>query len=489
MYRVLELFAGVGGFRIGFERANVAIGKECFNITWSNQWEPTTKTQHASDLYVERWGMETVRKETDVVKIKKTVKGKVEEKEMELTYKIYSNRESEFDMHFNKDITKVDLENIPQHEILVGGFPCQDYSVAKSSSKSKGIEGKKGVLWWEIHRIVESKKPPFLLLENVDRLLKSPKSQRGRDFAIMLSSLDELGYVVEWREINAGDYGMPQKRIRVFILAYKKETQLSNKLLSLPPLGYLTKQSVMAKAFPIQRPMKLSCPNFKLRKKDTDDLIAITNEFNFQEGTEKSSPFENCGIMKNGICYTFKSKPKYKGDKILLKDVLLDSKEIPDDFILDADDVIKKKGWIYHKGAKSEEREGEDGFTYHYSEGKMTFPDNLDSPSRTIITGEGGAGASRFKHVIEFTPTKSQIKNQKLNSAKCKKARTKLGLDEDRWLRRLTPIELERLNMFPDDHTKGVSDSKRAFLMGNALVIGIVEKIAIGLHSEVADTS
>ena len=81
----------------------------------------------------------------------------------------------------------------------------------------------------------------------------------------------------------------------------------------------------------------------------------------------------------------------------------------------------------------------------------MTFPDDLDKPSRTIITGEGGSGPSRFKHVV------------------------KVG----RKYRRLTPIELERLNMFPDKHTEleGVSDSKRAFLMGNALVIGIVEKI------------
>lgn len=483
MYRVLELFAGVGGFRIGFERANLSLEEECFKVAWSNQWEPTTVTQHASELYSKRWSMSIDKQEKEMIWVTKKVDGKVVEKEVEVTYTTFVGSEDQEDTHLNKDISKVSLDDLPEHEILVGGFPCQDYSVAKSSSKSKGIEGKKGVLWWEIHRIVEAQRPPILFLENVDRLLKSPKSQRGRDFAIMLASLDELGYVVEWREINAADYGMPQRRIRVFILAYKKDTKLANQLHAAKPLDYLVNRSVFAKAFPIKRPMKLTCPNFKLRNKETDDLVTVTKEFNFEEGKEPKSPFQNCGIMKHGIYYTFKSNPKYTGDRTLLKNILLRGDEIPDDFVLDSNDVTKSKGWIYQKGAKSEERKGDDGFTYKYSEGKMTFPDCLESPSRTIITGEGGAGASRFKHVVVFNPNKAQIKKNKLNTAKCKAVRKELGLEDNQWLRRLTPIELERLNMFPDNHTQGVSDSKRAFLMGNALVVGIVEKTAICLHS------
>ena len=91
----------------------------------------------------------------------------------------------------------------------------------------------------------------------------------------------------------------------------------------------------------------------------------------------------------------------------------------------------------------------------------MVYPDNLDSPSRTIITGEGGASPSRFKHVICCPKTNKH--------------------------RRLTPIELERLNMFPDNHTKHneVSDAKRAFLMGNALVVGVVEKIGLALLKKI----
>ena len=479
MFTAVELFAGVGGFRLGFEAVNEMSEENKFSVIWSNQWEPTTKTQHASDIYVKRWNLEPIGEEVEKVMKSKMINGENVSKEVELVYKSYSNGDS--DVHMNKDISKIDADEIPDHDILVGGFPCQDYSVAKSSSKSKGIEGKKGVLWWEIHRIAEAKKPKILFLENVDRLLRSPKLQRGRDFAIMLASLDDLGYVVEWREINAANYGMPQKRNRVFILAYRKDTELATNLVESSPLKYLRSDGIIARAFPIQYPMKLSCPNFKLKKSESDDLSDVSEDFNFADGKETPSPFENCGIMKNGVCYTFKSKPKYKGNRVALGDVLLNPENIDDEFILDAGDVVKTKGWIYQKGAKSEERKGEDGFTYHYTEGKMTFPDDLTSPSRTIITGEGGAGASRFKHVVVFQPTPDQIKRKKLNSAKSKQARKELNLDETEWLRRLSPIELERLNMFPDNHTQGVSNSKRAFLMGNALVTGIIIDIASNL--------
>ena len=190
--KVVELFAGVGGFKLGLEgwRGKSASSgykrklNSNYEVVWSNQWEPGTKVQHAADVFIEKFG----------------------------------------DKQFsNEDISKVLPEDIPNHDLLVGGFPCQDYSVANQLSRSKGIEGKKGVLWWEIHRLISGKKrkPHYLLLENVDRLIKSPVNQRGRDFALMLASLSDLGYSVEWRVINAADYGMPQRR-RVFIFAFQK---------------------------------------------------------------------------------------------------------------------------------------------------------------------------------------------------------------------------------------------------------------------------
>lgn len=401
---VAELFAGVGGFRLGLEKSD-------FKIVWSNQWEPSTKVQHASLVYEKQFGSEN---------------------------------------HSNEDISKVQTEEIPDHDLLCGGFPCQDYSVATTLHNSKGLKGKKGVLWWSIHRILEEKKnpPKYLLLENVDRLLKSPSNQRGRDFAVMLQSLNELGYAVEWRIINAADYGMPQRRRRVFFIGYHKSTKLYTDMMSSNAINWINKEGILANAFPVKGNNDMFPYEFKL----SQDLVEITNEFN-KNG--KISPFQNSGLMLNGKVSTIKTEAKYVGNKVVLGDILQNG-EVTDDFFIDENDREK---WQYLKGSKTIERTSSEGHSYNYSEGSMVFPDALDNASRTIITGEGGKSPSRFKHVVE----------------------TKRGL------RRLSPVELERLNMFPDDHTKldGVTDTKRAFFMGNALVVGVVERIGKELNNRI----
>lgn len=409
--RTIELFAGVGGFRLGLERASNS--SKQFDIIWSNQWEPSTKMQHASDVYMARFG---------------------------------------FENHSNEDISKVKVKNIPEHDLLVGGFPCQDYSVASSLKNAHGIVGKKGVLWWEIYRILLEKKsqaPKYLILENVDRLLKSPASQRGRDFAIILSSLNTLGYAVEWRVIDASEYGMPQRRKRVFILAYKKGTKPYKTLVQSKPIDIFNQDALLTKTFPIHDITEESIISDKL----SNDLVDITDNFNTK--TPKKNAFWESGYMVDGIYYTARVTANYTDECTTLGDILIDEKDVPKEFYIDD---IELEKWQYQKGAKSFDRVNKTtGHIYKYSEGKMSFPDGLDRASRTIITGEGGASASRFKHVV------------------CVGGRH----------RRLTPIELERLNMFPDNHTAGVIDTKRAFLMGNALVIGIVERIGKKLLEEI----
>ena len=201
---VVELFAGVGGFNLGLKSASPR-----YKTLWANQWEPGKKTQHAYDCYLKHFGMETTCINEDIAKVK---------------------------------------HQVPQHDLLVGGFPCQDYSVA--ATNAKGIEGKKGVLWWEIRDILEMKKTPYLLLENVDRLIKSPASQRGRDFGIILRCLTDLGYCVQWRVINAAEYGHPQKRRRAFIFACHESTLLYNKYKDLSPETILLHDGILAKSFP-----------------------------------------------------------------------------------------------------------------------------------------------------------------------------------------------------------------------------------------------
>ena len=397
--KVVELFAGVGGFRLGLEKSN-------YKVIWSNQWEPSTKTQHASMVYEARFGKQN---------------------------------------HSNKDIASVPTSEIPDHDLLVGGFPCQDYSVATTLHNSKGLKGKKGVLWWSIHRILEEKKnkPKYLFLENVDRLLKSPAKQRGRDFAVMLQSLNNLGYAVEWRVINAAEYGMPQRRRRVFFLGYHKSTDVYKRVEKANKSNWLTKDGTIANAFPVNKTNSIQ--EFEIK----GDLVEITNNFN---KIEKLSPFQNTGLLLKGTVYTTKTLSNYDDEKVVLGDILQNG-EVTSEFFLDEDDKPK---WEYLKGAKKEKRKTKDGFEYNYSEGAMIYPDALDNASRTIITGEGGKSPSRFKHVV----------------------------NSDRGLRRLTPIELERLNMFPDNHTKleGISNTKRAFFMGNALVVGVIEKIGKELY-------
>lgn len=406
--RVAELFAGVGGFRVGLERAS-----QDYEIVWSNQWEPSTKSQHASDIYVARFGSEG---------------------------------------HSNQDISTVPVAEIPDHDMLVGGFPCQDYSVAKTLKHSAGIEGKKGVLWWDIHRILSEKehKPKYLLLENVDRLLKSPVKQRGRDFAIMLASLSDLGYAVEWRVINAADYGMPQRRRRVFLMGYHVSSSPYKQLMELEnPIGWLGQHGLISEAFPVTY-SKQAVDVFQL----SGELDELTTSFNQRGG---NSPFENAGLVIDRKVYTVDTTPIFEGIATTLGDIL-EKDGIPDAYYINEDDIDK---WNYLKGAKKEKRVNKaTGYEYDYSEGGMVFPDALDRPSRTIITGEGGSSASRFKHVIRMP---------------------------DGRLRRLMPIELERLNMFPDNHTEGASDVKRAFFMGNALVVGIIEKLGRTLQERLGD--
>lgn len=403
--KVVELFAGVGGFRIGLERVGA------FKTVWSNQWEPATKKQHASETYITRFGS---------------------------------------DGHSNEDIAKVRVSDIPDHELLVGGFPCQDYSVARTLSQATGLQGKKGVLWWEIHRILKekgTKAPKYLMLENVDRLLKSPASQRGRDFAIMLASLNDLGYIVEWRIVNAADYGMPQRRRRIFIMGYRKGTDLYKKIKKQRNLkDWIAEAGVIAKAFPVEESKELS--HFEVE----GDLAKISSEFNKKSPT--TSPFKTGGISIERKVVTAEVKPKYKGKRTTLGDILIDEKDVPDDFFVKKSDMLN---WKYLKGAKKEERNGRNGFKFFYVEGPMVFPDALDRPSRTIITAEGGNTPSRFKHVVK-TPSGK--------------------------FRRLTPTELERLCMFPDNHTAGQPDVKRAFFMGNALVVGVIERLGKALLKE-----
>lgn len=420
--KVVELFAGVGGFRIGlegFENKSASSGykkkiKTNFSVIYANQWEPLKKKQTA--------------------------------------YNIYSTKFTT-GIHSNKNISEVESREIPYCDVLCGGFPCQDYSVATTLKNSGGIIGKKGILWWEIERIVREKKPEdrpkILFFENVDRLLKSPAKQKGRDFAILLASLRNLNYSVEWKVINSAEYGAAQRRKRTFIVAYNNHAFDKN-ILPSDSENWYTKYSILNRAYPgeIIAERFIEFPY--------ENLNEISEKFNSNNTLFKkfkSNPFLNSGYIFEDKIITFNQIPNYGGPSKKLKDIIQPLVEIDQSYIIDP---VEIKKWKQLKGSKSIMKTTKEGFKYKFAEGSMSFPDSLDKPSRTIITGEGGKSPSRFKHVI---------------------------IQENQY-RRLTPIELERLNGFPDNHTNitNTTDTERAFLMGNALVIEIVEKIGIEIN-------
>ena len=389
---ICELFAGVGGFRLGFDRLNSG-----WKTVWFSQWEPDIKTQWAHQCYVQHFG---------------------------------DSPDVNGDYTTNVDIGTVDKKTIPDHTLLVAGFPCQDYSVAHSLSTSKGIEGKKGVLWWQIREVLLEKRPPFCLLENVDRLIKSPAKQRGKDFGIILACFNELGYSVEWRVVNASRYGSVQKRTRTYIFAYLNETTYGTKMAGLNPKTVVTKDGLMPRAFPISEARPFTKTTL------SKDIVEVSDKFEFY--------FANAGYMHDGVIYTTRVI-ELKELPTLLGAIL--EKNVDERFYI-PDDKLKK--WEYLKGAKNIPRTTKDGFEYTFSEGAIAFPDPWDRPGRTMLTSE--ATLNRTSHVVMDPATLR--------------------------LRVLTPIEAERMQHFADNWTNsGMSDRMRYFCMGNALVVSMITRM------------
>lgn len=396
---VLELFAGVGGFRVGLEKAS-----PLFKTLWSNQFEPSRKSQDAFEVYN------------------------------------YHFPDSE---NWNEDITLIPDERFSalkgKVDLIVGGFPCQDYSVARTKKDELGIQGRKGVLFWEIIRATKLSQPKYLLLENVDRLLKAPSKQRGRDFAIMLRAFADLGYGVDWRVINPADYGWCQRRKRVFLFVYRRDTDYFKRQQALEDFGVGVSgifEETNETNDDIVKGRELS---FTL----PEDIVEVSDSF--------STQFWNSGSMIEGRVVTKELEPYYDGASLVLKDVLEHPSDLLNSLYLSEDKVDKFR---YLRGAKKFERTNSDGFTYTYSEGAMSLLDSASLPSRTLLTSEGSI--SRTTHLIE----------------------------DSKGYRLLTALETERLQGFPDNWTAiklsngkevAVSDTRRKFFMGNALVVEVVE--------------
>lgn len=402
--RVAEMFAGVGGFHLGLSRAS-----SDFEIVWADQYEPGRKNQFAFNVYKNNFP------NTDIV---------------------------------NDDIALVDKTNIPDIDLLVGGFPCQDYSVA--SSGAKGIYGKKGVLWWDIKNVIEEKWPQFIFLENVDRLLTSPgvnSQQPGRDFGMILRTLSDLGYGVTWKMINAADYGFPQRRRRTFIFAFRNDTLLKKHV---KKLAQLEKHNV-AEFIKDMPPLSNTLKNDTLEGVSEIDLTKYSSLIDFSDNFLVKKGFKKTGVMVDGRVFMSNYQPKTIEPQSLQS--IIKSNESDESLYLSPEKEQKfkelKSGFRTTKISKT-------GHEYPYGMGAIAFPDPLDKPARTMVTSEHTV--SRMSHVVE-DPGNNR-------------------------LRLISPEEAEKINTFPAGWTSGenITPSNRYFMMGNALVVDLVKVIGIEIE-------
>ncbi|EPN3647762.1 DNA (cytosine-5-)-methyltransferase [Enterococcus casseliflavus] len=397
--RVAEMFAGVGGFHLGLKNASPN-----FEIIWANQFEPSRKNQFA--------------------------------------FKIYQERFPEIEPS-NEDFSKIDKTCIPDMDLLVGGFPCQDYSVAASGAK--GIVGKKGVLWWDIRKTIEVKKPKYIFLENVDRLLSSPgvtTVQPGRDFGIMLRTLSDLGYGVTWKMINASDYGFPQKRRRTFIFAFRKDSIFMKNMKNIN----LENEDEIRNFLTNMSPLSSTLANKEIHDFEEISLMNQLELKDFSDNFRIKRGFRKTGFMIDGHVYMANYQPVMR-PKCTLRTII--KPNIEDDSLYLSKE--QKNKFAELKAGFRKIKISKTGHPYKYGMGAIAYPDSLDEPARTMVTSEHTI--SRMSHVV-----RDPGNNKK---------------------RLISPEEAELINMFPEGWTKieGITKTNRYFTMGNALVVGLVTEI------------
>ena len=198
--RFIDLFSGIGGFRLGLEKANTRMEKDSVENNFAER--SCTKPQTIGTRKEERTGHFRCVWSCDNNKY---------------ANQVYTKHFGE-EGHYSGDVRGVDPREIPDFDLLCAGFPCQSFSVAGPRT---GFQDTRGTLFFEISRIAEAKRPQMLLLENVKGLLSN---DRGQTFQTILQELGRIGYWAEWQILNSKHHGVPQNRERVFIVGHLRGT-------------------------------------------------------------------------------------------------------------------------------------------------------------------------------------------------------------------------------------------------------------------------
>lgn len=359
--KYISLFCGIGGFDLALKR----LGLEC---VYANDFD-----KYATQIYKQRLGGVDTR-----------------------------------------DITTVPTEEIPDHDLLVGGFPCQAFSIA---GKRRGFDDTRGTLFFEIARILKDKQPKYFILENVKGLLSH---DGGNTFKTIISTLTELGYDLQWQVLNSKNFGVPQNRERVFII------------------GNLRGEP-RPEVFPVAE-----------SNEQTYSDIKIAGSTNNSGRGERARVYNVEGGV-SALTATDYKQPKQ------IKVV----------------GTLESDGW---------EKRHEQTRRVH----------GIDGISPTIPTGMGGGVMTKVAIPV-LTPDRAE---KRQNGRRFKEdgdpsftltGQDKHGVSDGVKIRRLTPLECERLQGFPDGWTEGVSDTQRYKCLGNAVTVNVVEYIASKLLSSLGD--
>jgi DNA (cytosine-5)-methyltransferase 1 len=319
----------------------------------------------------------------------------------------------------------VGAEEIPDFDLMAAGFPCQPYS--DLTRGAVGLSSEKGKVFFELLRLIAAKRPKIVLLENVAALMTMPRDRPGQDFLLILAHLHSLGYAVTWQVINAAELGYPQSRERLFLLATLPEADACWSSLHQGmrgDLGYAFTNHVM--------------PKFT--------LPSVVGARSYLADWPRMGSVDHRGVVR-GVCVARRPLSGRLGD-------VLETGVIPEHYFLTPKE---RERVAYLKGEKRERRlHAESGGEYEYREGVIPFPDPLERPSRTVVRREGQVG--RTSHFVR-DPLSGR-------------------------LRRLLPVEVERLFGFPDGFTDGIglSDGARFRLLGNSVVVPLVHRIAVQIR-------
>lgn len=360
--KAIELFAGIGGFRLGLERNNI-------KVIWANEWD-----KYAADTY------------------DKNFKDNID----------------------RRDITAVPATDIPSHDLICGGFPCQAFSVA---GKRRGFQETRGTLFFEILRIARHHRTPYLLLENVKGLLSHDS---GRTFETILGALDESGYDCQWQVLNSKDFGVPQSRERIYIIGHFREEP-------------------RPQVFPLAGSKGHVGEGDKQRTDVTADTI--TTRYGSRNGR---------GTHIKQVGQIYDNPHNSQAGRVYDVDGLAPTLDVAEGGNRQPKVIVGSPK--YGNGKRRMEYKVTDTFptiraTQHKSGDNQP---KILQDIRGVKKSQNGKG---FKEDAELSYTVDTFATQ--------------GIATGTEIRRLTPVECERLQGFPDNWTAGVSDSQRYKQCGN----------------------